>query len=118
MAGVDDIAAIAERSDGVDDIAARIDDIALRAHAVEAERLGQPFAPDAFGGAVVVRGHDRVGVRAIDEPALRQPGHAVDPAGIGEPGASAEAEETGEEQRAHRAGSRRELAVSLPSFAP
>src|SRR5712671_3686706 len=65
--GVDDVAAIAERSDRIGSESPGIDDVADRAHRVRPDRVGDPVAAQPLGGAVVVFGHHRVGVSAVQE---------------------------------------------------
>src|SRR5437763_1769748 len=69
VAGVEDVAAIAERSDGVGHESPRVDDIAVGAHRVRADGVGDPVAPQPLGGAVIIGGHHRVGVGAVQEGA-------------------------------------------------
>src|SRR5205823_3633995 len=67
--GVEDVAAIAEGPRGVGNEAPRIDDIALRAHRMYLQGSGDPVAPHPLGGAVVIGGHYRIGMRAVEEGA-------------------------------------------------
>ena len=48
-AGIEDVAAIAERADRVRDESAGVDDITVRAHAVKFERVDDPVAAQTLG---------------------------------------------------------------------
>src|SRR5437660_2271816 len=65
--GVEDVAAIAERPGGIGDEAPGVDNIAPPAHRVHLQGIGDPVAPHPFGGAVVIGGHHRIGMRAVEE---------------------------------------------------
>src|SRR5258707_799827 len=67
LGGVGGLAAIAERAGDVRDVVPGVGDIAGGTHRVRVERVGDPVAAQPFGGAVIVCGHHRIGLRAIKE---------------------------------------------------
>src|SRR5438067_1812167 len=67
MARIEDIADIAERADRIGHESPGIDDVAVRAHPMEFQRIDDPVAAQTLGFTIIVCCHDRVRVSAIEK---------------------------------------------------